>query len=57
MDMFALRLCPNRDIGFSPFQLMYGKHVRTPLDAMYAGWAEQVIEEVNVCDWVDWLRN
>ena len=28
--LFALRAAPNRDLGFSPFELTYGRKVRTP---------------------------
>ena len=57
MAMFALRQSPNRDTGFSPFQLVYGKHVQTPLDIVFVGWAEQFAEKVEVCDWVDGLMD
>ena len=51
--MFALWQCPNRDAGFSPFQLVYGKHIHTTLDLMYAGWADKINDETNVCGWVE----
>ena len=56
LAMFSLRQCPNRDTGFSPFQLIYGKNVRTPLNMMYAGWAERTVPEADVCEWIYGLQ-
>ena len=50
LAMFALHQCPNRDASF------YG-HVHTPLDLMLAGWAEKIADEVDICDWVDGLKD
>ncbi len=33
--LFALRQAPNRTTGYSPFELVYGHNVRTPLDVVY----------------------
>ena len=35
--VFALRQAPNISTGFSPFELVYGHNVRTPLDIVYEG--------------------
>ena len=56
LAMFSLRQCPNRDTGFSPFHLIYGKNVRTPLDMMCAGWAERTVPEADVCEWIYGLQ-
>ena len=53
--LFALRAAPNRDLGFSPFELNYGRKVRTPLDIVHQGWAECEFEELNVEEWAQWL--
>ena len=45
--LFALRAAPNRDSLFSPFELVYGRQVRTPLDILHQGWAELEFEEKN----------
>ena len=45
--MFALRSAPNRDTQFSPFQLVYGHQVRTPLDILHQGWAEVSFKELD----------
>ena len=53
--LFALRSAPNRDTGFSPFDLVYGRHVRTPLDILHQGWAQKDFEELDTDEWADWL--
>ena len=53
--MFALRSAPNRDTQFSPFQLVYGHQVRTPLDILHQGWAEVSFKELDTAEWSDWL--
>ena len=53
--LFALRLAPNRDTGLSPFQLVYGRQVRSPLDVLYEGWVDVEYSEFDVELWTDWL--
>ena len=53
--LFALRSAPNRDTQFSPFQLVYGHQVRTPLDILHQGWAEVKFKELNASEWSEWL--
>ena len=53
--LFALRAAPNRDTGFSPFELVYGRRVRTPLDVIHQGWAQVDFEELDCGEWADWL--
>ena len=55
--MFALRSAPNRDTLFSPFQLVYGHQVRTPLDILHQGWAELSFKELDTSEWSDWLAD
>ncbi len=50
--LFVLRQMPHADSGFSPFDLVYGFRVRTPLDALYHGLVDAEERELNVCDWV-----
>ncbi len=38
LALFAIRQVPNRDVGFSPHCLVYGKDVVGPLDVLYKGW-------------------
>ena len=53
--LFALRSAPNRDTQFSPFQLVYGHQVRTPLDILHHGWAEVQFKELDASEWSEWL--
>ena len=53
--MFALRSAPSRDSSFSPYQLVYGHRVRTPLDILHQGWAELSFKELETGEWADWL--
>ena len=53
--LFALRSAPNRDTKFSPYQLVYGHRVRTPLDILHQGWAEVEFSEMETGEWADWL--
>ena len=53
--LFAMRSAPNRDTGLSPFQLVYGRQVRSPLDVLYEGWVDVEYEEFDVEVWSDWL--
>ena len=55
--LFALRSAPNRDSLFSPFQLVYGRQVRTPLDILHQGWAELEFEELDTGEWSEWLAD
>ncbi len=34
MALFAIRQVPNRDLGFSPHMLVYGREVVGPLDLL-----------------------
>ena len=53
--LFALRSAPNRDTLFSPFELVYGRQIRTPLDILHQGWVEVEFEQLNTIEWADWL--
>ena len=53
--LFALRSAPSRDSGFSPFELCYGRHVRTPLDILHQGWAQKEFRELDTDEWAQWL--
>ncbi len=40
--LFVLRQMPHSDSGFSPFDLVFGFRVRTPLDALYHGLTKSI---------------
>ena len=43
--LFAYREVPNESTGFSPFELMYGRHVRGPLQILQKLWTGDVNQE------------
>ena len=49
--LFAIRAAPNRETGFSPFELVYGHHVRTPLDIVHQGWEELTFSSLDTEEW------
>lgn len=49
--MFALRAAPNRDTQLSPYELVFGKHVKTPLDLLHHGWVDGSSEPLDVAEW------
>ncbi len=57
LALYVLRQMPHSDSGFSPFDLVFGFRVRTPLDALYHGIYETEGKERNVCEWVAGLMD
>ena len=53
--LFAIRSMPNDSLGFSPFQMIFGHNVRTPLDVVREFW-EGENSEMNVLDYVSNLQ-
>ncbi len=56
MALFAIRQVVNRDTGFTPHELVFGRKMRGPLDIVYAGWVEDVYREWDVSSWVETLQ-
>ncbi len=52
LALFAIRQVPNRDVGFSPHCLVYGKDVVGPLDVLYKGWVNRDFDGINVNEWL-----
>ncbi len=57
LALYVLKQMPHSDSGFSPFDLVFGFRVRTPLDALYQGIYEVEGKKLNVCDWVSGLMD
>ena len=55
--MFALRAAPNRDTGLSPYELVYGKLVRTPMDVLHSGWLCPESQQLDVETWGELLAS
>ncbi len=53
--LFALRQMPSRSTGFSPYELVWGKNMRTPLDIVYSGWFDNENKRMNVSEWAEKL--
>ncbi len=52
LALFALRQVPNRDVGYSPHCIVYGRDVLGPLDILYKGWVDRDFEMMGVDDWL-----
>ena len=50
--LFAYREVPQASTGFSPFQLMYGRHVRGPLDILRESWTSSKCSGESVVSYV-----
>ena len=62
--LFAYREVPQSSTGFSPFELLYGKQVRGPLDVLRESWEanskskESAVSYVlSICDKLDTMRS
>ncbi len=49
--LFALRQMPCKSTGFSPYELVWGRNMRTPLDILYCGWRSKSFERLNTSEW------
>jgi len=50
LALFAWRQYPNRSTGYSPYELVYGNHVRTPLDVLFEVWRRQTVNRLKAQD-------
>ena len=55
--MFAVRQVTNRDIGFSPHEIVFGQRMKGPLDILYSSWAEDTYQNEEVTSWVQSLQD
>ena len=54
--LFAYREVPQESTGFSPFELLYGRDVRGPLDVMRHTWTMECSGDQNVVSYVLLMR-
>ena len=56
--LFAYREVPQSSTGFSPFELLYGRKVRGPLDVLKEAWeGEQPEQQLNILSYVLKMRD
>ena len=55
--LFAYREVPQVSTGFSPFELVYGSHVRGPLDVLKESWIQSDKSDTNVVSHVLTMRD
>ena len=57
--LFAYRSVPQKATGFSPFEMIYGFPIRTPLDLIREKWSgkEKGNEEISVVDFIQNMRS
>ena len=54
--LFAYREVPNKSTGFSPFELLFSRHVRGPLDILTESWEAESKSPESVVSYVLELR-
>ena len=54
--LFAYREVPNESTGFSPFELLFGRHVRGPLDILRESWEVETKSSESVVSYVRKMR-
>ena len=53
--LYAIRAAPNRSTGYSPFQLLYGREMRAPVDLWLDSRREADSRPLKVSNWVEKL--
>ena len=54
--LFAYRSTPHTHTGFSPFEIIFGRSVRGPLEVLKEGWLSGEVEEASAVNWINELR-
>ena len=54
--LFAYREVPQESTGFSPFELLYGRRVRGPLDILKESWTGEAQEETPIAQYIAKMR-
>ena len=47
--LFAYRAAPHHNTGFSPFEMIYRRQLRGPLDLVKDGWLAGDLSQVDRC--------
>jgi len=54
--LFAYKSAPHRNTGFSPFEMVFGRQLRGPLDVVKEGWMEGDLKQSSAIDWINSLK-
>ena len=54
--LFAYRSTPHANTGLSPFEVVFGRQVRGPLEVLAESWCDDEEKEMNVVEWVSELK-
>ena len=56
LALFAYRCSPHSNTGYSPFEVIYGKNMRGPLEVIKDSWECTEKNEFNMCEWMEKLQ-
>ena len=54
--LFACRAAPHANTGYSPFELVFGRQLRGPLDIVHEGWMDGDLLQSSAVEWIDRLK-
>ena len=57
LALYAIRLTPSSATGFSPYALVHGREIHSPVDLLYQGWVEHGLEKCDVSTWAGELAD
>lgn len=55
--LFTYREVPQASTGCSPYELLYGRQVRGPLDVLKEGWESKETKSLNVAAYILKMRD
>ena len=56
LALFAYRCSPHSNTGYFPFEVIYGRNLRGPLEILKDSWENTEKEKFDVCIWVEELQ-